>query len=561
MCVSLVGARHRLRRLHSNVSPGAWRAVLALTVLALVVRAFAPAVPPPWMVGWTNIEMGRGILLDHRPGYCLDGGFGSCRKNFPFYPAGYPFFLAVAFSLVGTSESVALGISVAASVLSVPLAFLFAHVLLRREGVAVIVALLMAMTPLVVAYSLMVRNEVPSMAVELLALWACCAWSRRGGRWTALLWTASTALYFQMRPEAPFLILVMGALAFGRLRRSPPVLALIVGSLLLIPYLVAFPEHITVYEFNRTWYPDGRGLLRHFSPRFALLNNEYISMWINAWYMPLLLPALALLALASSHDRRTLLIGLWFTGRLFIYLVHSYPYDPRYTINVVVPFVLLTSLGARRLATELAPKRRWLVPCLLVLSLFAYLPLAYAPGFGQEGIADGHMTVLRTVHVVLIPLALAGLAFLSSNRQISVLALLVLVFAAAILPRFGAAGIRTVGVNAQIRKLISFEGEVAQLMSDRIGECTVVTERPFAVTYLWDAPVLYLQWAESVKPRVMAGECMYYYETRACADERCRLIIDDTDLVLEPVLGDLEAPRGLADWLVDITVYRIRPSV
>ncbi len=59
----------------------------------------------------------------------------------------------------------------------------------------------------------------------------------------------------------------------------------------------------------------------------------------------------------------------------------------------------------------------------------------------------------------------------------------------------------------------------------------------------------------------MAGEGMYYYETRACADERCRLIIDDTDLVLEPVLGDLEAPRGLADWLVDITVYRIRPSV
>ena len=141
------------------------------------------------------------------------------------------------------------------------------------------------------------------------------------------------------------------------------------------------------------------------------------------------------------------------------------------------------------------------------------------------------------------------------------LALIVLVFAAAVLPRFGATGIRTVGVNAQIQKLISFETEVARLMSDRIGECTVVTERPFAVTYLWDAPVLYLQWAERIKPRVMSGECMYYYETRACANERCRHIYDDPDLVLEPVQSGPAPPRGVAHWLVDVTVYRIRPSV
>jgi len=535
--------------------------VIVFTILALAVRVLAPAIAPPWMVGWTNMEQGRGILLDHRTGYCLDGMPGSCRENFPFYTAGYPFLIALSFFLFGISDPAALAVTVATSVASVPLAFLFVHALLRREGPAVLAALLVALMPLNVTYSLMVRNEVPSVAVELLALWACLAWMRRGDRWTALLWAASTAVYVQMRPENPVIILVMAALVLARRRRPPiPVMALVVGLALVIPHIAALPSHLTTYELSGMWYPDGRGLARHFSPSFITGNAGYLAIWINAWYIPLLIPALVLLALVAPRHRVALTIGLWFTGRLAIYLLHSFPYDPRYTINVTVPFVVLAVLGARHLARGLDPDRRWLVPGILVLSLLAYIPYAYSPGFGQEDIADGYRTALRTIHIVLIPLAMAGLGFLSSDRWVRALAIVVLVYAAVMLPRPGIAGIRTVGVNAQVREAIAFEGEVARLMSDRVGECTVVTERPFAVTYLWNVPVLYLQWAERVKPRVMAGECMYYYETRACTDEKCRLILEDPDLTLEPVQSGLATPRGVAHWLEKVTVYRIRPS-
>ncbi len=562
VCLALVGARHRLRWLHIEVSIATWRTVIMLTILALAVRVLAPAIAPPWMVGWTNMEQGRGILLDHRTGYCLDGMPGSCRESFPFYTAGYPFLIALSFFLFGISDLAALAVTVATSVLSVPLAFLFVHALLRREGPAVLAALLVALMPLNVAYSLMVRNEVPSVAVELLALWACLAWMRRGGRWTAFLCAASTALYVQMRPENPAILLVMAALALARSRRPPlPVMALVVGLALVVPHIAALPLHLTTYELCGMWYADGRGLLRHFSPDFIIRNAGYLAIWINAWYLPLLVPALALLALVAPRHKAAMTIGLWFIGRLTIYLLHSFPYDPRYTINVTVPFTVLAALGARHLASGIDSGRRWLVPGVLALSLLAYIPYAYSPGFGQEGIADGHRTVFRTVHIVIIPLALAGLGFLSSDRRVRALAIVVLVYAAVVLPQPDIAGIRTVGVNAQVREAIAFEEEVARLMGDRVSGCTVVTERPFAVTHIWNTPVIYLERVEGIVYRVAAGECLYLYETRECADEWCRALHDNPDITLELLQSDLAPPPGVAHWLQKVTVYRIRPSV
>ncbi len=579
----LVVALVASRRQFAVLLPRGYRerdALLLVLILAFAVRAANPFHPIPWMSEGFFTDQAEGMLIYRLNGFCSTGEMiegrlpfslflplderSICQQYAVFYPSGYPFVLAIFSSLLGIGTTVPRVLGVLGGTLTVALTYLLARALSRDDRVALSAALVLALLPMHVRFSVKALSEVSSVLLEVLAVLAAVVHVR--SQRPALGWLAASALGFHIavRRENPVAALpVLLIYLWGRRKGfKPSVLPWLVALALLVPYAMEWQE----LTFG---YMD---ISRRMSPTYVLHNLNYVSYWLDGYFQPFLFTALAVLGVAARYRTPSpfvALAALWFVARMTPYLFHepfttATPVIHRYMINAMVPYALLAGAGSRALC-----RSRGHLIAVLVLSGLAHLPFAYGPLFGGE-LGESTRATLRTVHLALPVLVLGWAAMFGGARyprQLGALAVLGLVLVTVLYPLADPVD----DLSAPIRDAIELETRTASDWRSLVSDgCYVVAAQPMRSRTLWGRHPLVpgsdpgLSGIEDtmdgdVRTLLGRGECVYLYDTSQ-GTAKTSLVMRQ-DFALEP-LARVPVPPVLAKAVGDVhehTLYRVSP--
>lgn len=320
-----------------------------------------------------------------------------------FEPPLYFWLLHVVSSLLGTSEAALRGLSAAAGILTVPVAWLLVRDLTGRAGSATIVAFLLATNPLHVWYS---QDARPYALMLLFALGSllCLRVALRTGRRSAFVGYAVlgalSILSHAVGIVVPAIAAVWIALDARRWEVVPKFVAASIGlALLIAPFFMALadsiqpgstgspPRSLTGLEVPYTLltYVAGYSL----GPPVREIQNLG---WQGATERHLvqtvvagatLVAALAVIVVARPK-------AVWHLGVLLILplavavlgsAITSKAYNVRYALPSLIGFVGLAGVAG----TELRPAaQRLIIGALLVVSLWASAQWFFLPRYWKD---------------------------------------------------------------------------------------------------------------------------------------------------------------------------------
>ncbi|RLI95153.1 MAG: hypothetical protein DRO90_00830 [Candidatus Altiarchaeales archaeon] len=257
---------------------------------------------------------GKNILCNYgTPTHCREG---ILNKD----PSGWPFLLAIFYTILGTSEEIAFKISAIIGTLSILLIFLIAFLLFRshedrRETIALFSALLFALTPAHIIWSGSVATEVPFCFFSLLTILSYLLYLRNEKFRTHLLGIALLAFTVQIRPEGILFILII---IFMLILFERELLSKLTDSEFLIPWVLLFflitPHLIHLYShMGMDWgAPSGKKFSLEYAPHNFSFNAMF---WFTGEMHPLFFTLLSIIGIANlfSRDRRIcIFLILWF---------------------------------------------------------------------------------------------------------------------------------------------------------------------------------------------------------------------------------------------------------
>ncbi len=342
--VLVLAARRELATLVPRRSKREIGALLLVLAVALALRVHPMADPFQHRVyfdEWEYMANARSILLDGQASVCVRGTIEHCLQPAisPNNKIGFTVLQAFAFSLAGISERTAMYLTLAASVASVALAWLLAATLFPGERWSPLTAaVFLTVLPLHIRYSTCAATESMSLFFGGLAMLAGLAAAHTPSRRTQYLAAVTFILAVTVRYENVLLIVPL-ALLLRRTRgaRGPAVLTVVLVS----SFLLAYFSSVNVDDATP------------FTTSITVLARSVrasVPLWLGKDHHPLLLTALALIALwQAPRDRSRLLLLAWLVPFVMLYALHDWPMDiwdqDRHMLQGYFPIVLLAAAG------------------------------------------------------------------------------------------------------------------------------------------------------------------------------------------------------------------------
>lgn len=369
--VLAVGGRHAFYRALRDVPRSTWTTLAFLTALALIVRLGAPDVYSPMERDQLGMLQGRTVLLRHTNAYCdfdksdqdsFAQRLPSSRVDCPVprtdgSTAGYPGTLALAFALAGTSVTTARVVSLIASLLTVPGAFVLTFLILGNLGAALLASASLVLMPLHVAVATAAAEPSLSLFLQVLTLVSLSASLRTSSRMLAGLSVASLTLAASLTSENLLLIVPVIALIANKKEKSRRISPISLAGLLLaltIPLLV----HIAI-DSTRDG-PQSAGGLQIRIDELARLMGSSKDRWasedrylLHNIHAPMT-AVTALVGLAVTGWYALATIILWWAP-LAAYSVYSL-YSPETILGMYAPLVPVSGVGLASICSILFPE-------------------------------------------------------------------------------------------------------------------------------------------------------------------------------------------------------------
>lgn len=297
-------------------------------------------------------------------------------------PPGYPLLVALASLVLGPSDVVATGVSLAAGASIPPLVGLLVLELwpAADRRIAILAALVAAVTGQLWQSSAVAMADTPALAAATLGAVATCRFHRTGrARWL-LVGAAALAFAIEIRLVYGAVALAFAGLAIARLRSDPrlsrgakvvlgdaaALVALLVLSPMLWPMVAAaasgahvpFTVELGVAPFDpstpiRSAFETADGRLEYGLPMAAWLALQPLQpYWLGA--LGLVVPVGVLDVLRSRPRRAVELAVLVAWPGLMALVLVFYPYqNPRFVLGLLPPLAVLVACGVAGLWTRL----------------------------------------------------------------------------------------------------------------------------------------------------------------------------------------------------------------
>lgn len=377
-----VAARRELATLIPRRSKRELGALLLVLAVALALRVHPMADPFRHRVyfdEWEYLESARSVLLHQRASICTWGEPASCRMHAQPSGAkiGYAVLLAGAFSLFGTSDAVAMTLTLVLSLASVALAWLLAAILAPGSRTAPLAAaVILATLPLHIRYASSAATDPVSLFFGGLAVLATIAASRCSTKRCIHLAAIALVVAVSIRYEN-ILLLFPVMVVFGH--RLSDLRPFVIGLVISFTLILAWASNLDV---------TGSTPLSIEPVVVARSVRSSLRLWIGENHHPLSLTALVLVALwRPPRERvRTLFIA-WFVPFILLYAVHDWPMDrwnmDRHMLQGYLPFVLLATTGLAAAERIAGDKGGHLVALAMTVIVVSSLWTAYGcPGLG-----------------------------------------------------------------------------------------------------------------------------------------------------------------------------------
>lgn len=349
------GVRRSFRVLNTKLQIAAWGAVLALTLVAFLLRATHLDAQSLWR---DEVDV---ISLAGKPLPQLVRSLVQAGHNGPLYYL----LMHIWLGLAGDSEYALRYLSLCCGVLTLPLAYWVGRRLIGRQAAALAVTLV-AVSPYLIWYSQDAKMYASLCALTLLAM-GCQLEALATGRlgwWLGFVVAASLSLYVHVLAALMLPVYAVAWLLARPFNRSGWWRGAAALGLLTLPYLPLaiwqWPLVLNTYATGHPFYPLNQML--------SLLFNLYargvsgVGSWVVlaafafAVLSGLLPPRIAAPQGAEppgqrlAPDRVTprLFLPIWlFLPIVLVYLVslRAPVFEPRYLIFVAPAFYLLTGLG------------------------------------------------------------------------------------------------------------------------------------------------------------------------------------------------------------------------
>ncbi|MFQ5405782.1 MAG: ArnT family glycosyltransferase [Candidatus Micrarchaeia archaeon] len=233
-------------------------ALLLLVVLSLTfsVQMFLPShhrmyVDEPWYMETAKNIASKGLAVT-----CTLNGFEqeSCQSYRKMQ--GWPFFLAISFTLFESSDATAFATSAVLSTLAIAIVFLITRTLFQRNDLATMASLIFAFDPTRLYWGASAETNAPAITFALLAVLAAVIVYKTGGKkQSSLLPAFLCTLILAASTRAEYVLL---ALPLAPLLKAPSneetayvlLIIAILGAATLAPQLSAF------YESHSSSYPN-----------------------------------------------------------------------------------------------------------------------------------------------------------------------------------------------------------------------------------------------------------------------------------------------------------------
>lgn len=356
--------------------PGALRAGVAVTALYLLVAGLAFATTHMggdfWWPDASRHALNGLFVLDFVKALPFDDPVGFAERYYVQYPALTVLFyppltyalMAVPYALFGESHAVAQ----ATIIVFFAGLLLVAHAIARRylpTAWAIAATLLFACAPQFLFWTRQVMVDTPAVFFLLFSTLALLRytddWQPRWIWWSCASFVAAIYCKYNVAFAAPALLAAL--IAAGGLRtlaRREVLAAVAVSAIALVPAMML------MLWFGRENISSVQGGLRNDLPA-----SDIRAWLVYARFLPEQLGTAALIALVlgwiglAAGRLRGLAqrdLWLWLTWLVVGYLLFSYikVREPRHTLAVLFPFVLLGTAGLRQVFDRLTPAAGWL---------------------------------------------------------------------------------------------------------------------------------------------------------------------------------------------------------
>jgi 4-amino-4-deoxy-L-arabinose transferase-like glycosyltransferase len=313
-----------------------------------------------------------------------------------FWPSGFPIFAALAMMVFGAAPTTAQALNMVLGSAVVVLVYLVARDLLDdgpgggddlpggdAEKVGIVAASATMVAGQLIFSSVVVMADMAAAFWLALSAWLLVRFVRSPGSWFLMTGAAAAGAAAVVTRWAMVLVApafaVVAAMTLGRCarRRLAVLTAFLAAGIVALPQLMLslsgkdgglagyFADWSPLNVFMSSYESD-EGLTRYRFPNGVF----YLAPWWHPALMPPTMGAFALpgvIALWIRRRVRTLLfLGLWIAAP-FVFFVGIPHQNLRYGITLWVPAVILAAVGVLELWRR--PARRWLVVCLLLVSL------------------------------------------------------------------------------------------------------------------------------------------------------------------------------------------------
>lgn len=381
-----------LRRLFAPISRQAWRYLLALLLIGMLVVVFVP--PQVHRLYYDEdiyANIGQNLAALGKAQVCNQGvyEYGEFRCHQGDYykePNGFPFWLALGFRLFGMHENVAFLMNNVSYGLAVLSAFGLAFLLFGSTLGALYAALVYSVMPLNLRWANTVAAEPTAALWAGVALGTVLVLVKSSSPRTLLLAAVTVPLAAQFRPESSLIWIV----AFLILLFFQPQVFLQKhgGWSLCLAFFLLFPMVLHLFAVRgETWGATGPKFSLTYVPSNMTVNGLFY--FVNQEF-PFFLTLLGLVGLSWREQvRERVILLIWFVlfwGVFLPFYAGSYRYgvDVRFSLLSYLPLAILAGRGADKLGAWITAYKgtsgHYIVFLAIVLVFFSFLPLIRATG-------------------------------------------------------------------------------------------------------------------------------------------------------------------------------------
>jgi len=374
-----------LRKLLKPINKKVWLSVIAIFLLAFYIRMFvAPQTHRVFFDEDIYLDIGKEILTERKACLCNYGDYKGCYECILMkWPNGFPFTVAIAFSIFGISEPVGYALNIFLGSLSAVLVFLIGYLMSKEVKIGLFAALMFALIPQHIVWSSSTASEPMFVFYALLAVFAFLLSFEFNTWWSNLFAISSLAFAMQVKTESGALLALFGLLMLlldKKLRIKIDTMKFLVPWIIFL--VLVTPYIIHTYHSSKTdpWGSSGKMFGFEFFKENAPTNAWFWTFGYETIEHPLLFTIFALIGFIFTFKKEKGIIfflGTWF---MIFFMVYAFFYagsvrygtDVRYSLIGYPPLVLLAGYGVFFLHKNLSKKIKsdLLISSIFVLIIF-----------------------------------------------------------------------------------------------------------------------------------------------------------------------------------------------